>query len=147
MRKTFLVLSALSMIGNHFNMFTMQGITIFIAALLSLVIAHDDYIEDNYDIKEWLTFSAEYASIIFGFAILAGYYRMGHIEICLSMGIMHVSMPSLGIVLGETYKMYNPKKQKNEKAITITDCLGASIQGICWRKQLLRNFVHQRDWV
>ena len=127
MRKTFLVLSALSMIGNHFNMFTMQGITIFIAALLSLVIAHDDYIEDNYDIKGWLTFSAGFASIICGFAILAGYYRMGHIEICLSMGIMHILMPSLGIVLGETYKMYNPKKQKNEKAITITDCLGASI--------------------
>ncbi|MBR4633764.1 hypothetical protein IKO50_02095 [bacterium] len=112
MKKTFLVVSVLSMIGNHFNMFTMQGITIFIATLLSLAIAHEDYIEDSYDIKEWLAFSAEYASIICGFTILAGYYRMGHIETCLSMGIMHVLMPSLGIVLGETYKMYNPKKTK-----------------------------------
>ena len=116
MKKTFLVVSVLSMIGNHFNMFTMQGITIFIATLLSLAIAHEDYIEDNYDIKEWLVFSAEYASIIFGFAILAGYYRMGHIETCLFMGIMHVLMPSLGIVLGETYKMYNPKKTKKWKS-------------------------------
>jgi hypothetical protein len=41
--------------------------------------------------------------------------------------------------------MYNPKKQKNEKAITIIDRIDANIQDICWRK--LRNFVHQRDWV
>ena len=132
MKKTFLVVSVLSMIGNHFNMFTMQWITVFIATLLSLAIAHEDYIEDSYDIKEWLAFSAEYASIICGFTILAGYYRMGHIEACLSMGIMHVLMPSLGIVIGETYKMYNPKKtKKNEKAITIIDCLDTGIQDIC----------------
>lgn len=137
MKKTFLVLSALSMIGNHFNMFTMQWITIFIATILSLVIVHEDYIEDNYDIKEWLAFSVEYTSIICCLTILAGYYRMGHVEACLFMGLMHVLMPSLGIVLGETYKMYNPKKTKKWKSY--------SSRKIPWKKYWLIEYWLRKD--